>query len=392
MRPAPDLLARLAMPFFCAVPSTAGPASPTSVIPGAGPYSVASSDLAGTTVLTRNPNYKGGAHTPTTDRATGEPGPGTTIDRVGSGAVGYAVGIRPDQYATFPRPDARLFVNPSLGIRYLRFNVTRPLFGTANARKSVALALDRTRLASRPGRRPVADRPDPPAGDARIRRSRTLPARPPTAAQLDAAHALLGPGFAATADFYVATIPSTSRSERTSRPSGAARDPVVVHPVPFAVLNSLQASDAWDLSVGGWIADYDDPNALMNPLVGPGGTQNVGGFDDPVLSPAMTAAAALTGSSRTAAYADLDLRLSGEALRSRRSQRSTTGTSSHSGSAARPTCRRSGWTSLLSARFRSGLRGGLPFGRPPPQARCPEPSRCWNQADVGRLALSHRGC
>src|SRR5205085_2147939 len=59
-RPAGDLPARMAMPFFCATP----PGTPVAQgglrrpIPSAGPYYVASS-VAGQTVLLRNPNYRG---------------------------------------------------------------------------------------------------------------------------------------------------------------------------------------------------------------------------------------------------------------------------------------------------------------------------------------------
>jgi YVTN family beta-propeller protein len=58
--PAPDLLARIAEPPFCAVPSNA-PIDPRGfrVIPSAGPYRVASYAPRQGVVLTRNPNYHG---------------------------------------------------------------------------------------------------------------------------------------------------------------------------------------------------------------------------------------------------------------------------------------------------------------------------------------------
>ena len=58
--PAPDLPARLAQPFFCAVPSNT-PIDPKGarVIPSAGPYRVASYTPGQGVVLTRNPNYHG---------------------------------------------------------------------------------------------------------------------------------------------------------------------------------------------------------------------------------------------------------------------------------------------------------------------------------------------
>ena len=58
-RPAADLLARLAMPFFAAVPLDAPPVDRDAVLPSAGPYYVQSFDREGTTVLRVNPNYHG---------------------------------------------------------------------------------------------------------------------------------------------------------------------------------------------------------------------------------------------------------------------------------------------------------------------------------------------
>src|SRR5919204_82678 len=58
-RPAADLLARLAMPFFSPVPSDAPPAGEGAVLPSAGPYDLESFARAGPTVLRGNPNYHG---------------------------------------------------------------------------------------------------------------------------------------------------------------------------------------------------------------------------------------------------------------------------------------------------------------------------------------------
>ncbi len=59
-RPAPDLLARLAAPYFCAVP----PGTPITsegidALPSAGPYYIASYVPNRSLVLRRNPNYSG---------------------------------------------------------------------------------------------------------------------------------------------------------------------------------------------------------------------------------------------------------------------------------------------------------------------------------------------
>ena len=58
--PAPDLVARLALPSFCAVPTNT-PADPRAArtVPAAGPYYVASYLPAQAIVLRENPNYSG---------------------------------------------------------------------------------------------------------------------------------------------------------------------------------------------------------------------------------------------------------------------------------------------------------------------------------------------
>ncbi len=58
IRPAPSILARLAMPIFCAVPLNTPP-SPQTAIPSAGPYYIASHVRNRQIVLKRNPNYHG---------------------------------------------------------------------------------------------------------------------------------------------------------------------------------------------------------------------------------------------------------------------------------------------------------------------------------------------
>ena len=59
-RPAPDLIARLAARYFCAVPPNT-PITPKGVdtVPSAGPYYVASHFPKRSIVLRRNPNYEG---------------------------------------------------------------------------------------------------------------------------------------------------------------------------------------------------------------------------------------------------------------------------------------------------------------------------------------------
>src|SRR5919201_5748192 len=165
VRPAGDLLARLAMPQFCAVPLDA-PVDPTgnAVLASAGPYYGASHDPNGLTVLKANPNYGGSrphfwdeidfhANIPTA----------TTEADIIAGTVDYAADGLPNQdYAAIgaaygPGSPADLagqqqfFVDPMMGTRYLAMNTSRPLFANTLLRQAVNYALDRPVLVAAGG-------------------------------------------------------------------------------------------------------------------------------------------------------------------------------------------------------------------------------------------------
>ena len=164
-RPAPDLLARLAFPTFCAVP-TATPISPQTVapIPSAGPYYIASYVPNQEIVLARNPNYHG-ARPHRLDKITYTLGidPKQTVAQIEAGQADYAVagfipgGLPPSSIPELsarygPRsPAARAghqqyFESPSLGEIWIALNPNRPLFADAALRRAVAYAIDRPAL------------------------------------------------------------------------------------------------------------------------------------------------------------------------------------------------------------------------------------------------------
>jgi YVTN family beta-propeller protein len=167
----PDLLARLAVPFFCVVPSNT-PVDPNGVpsIPSAGPYYVASYIPDQELVLRRNPNYRG-------------PRPRHLAEIVYAIGIGQARGEamvqhRQSDYAVDGPPAAdqqrllkaqatsssargrvRFLAYPSLTIRYLALNTRRKLFGHARLRRAFSYAIDRSELA-RVLRRTLSKRED----------------------------------------------------------------------------------------------------------------------------------------------------------------------------------------------------------------------------------------
>jgi ABC-type transport system substrate-binding protein/streptogramin lyase len=165
-RPAGDLPARMAMPFFCAVPPST-PAEPGGLrtpVPSAGPYYVASHG-AGQTVLLRNPNYSGsrprrprrvvytvgasaekaialvdgGAaeYVPYDFDPQGPLAPGGRLDRAYGAASGAA-----------ERDDQRYFASAASALDLVAFNARRPLFRDARMRRAAAATLDRRALAA----------------------------------------------------------------------------------------------------------------------------------------------------------------------------------------------------------------------------------------------------
>ena len=77
--------------------------------------------------------------------------------------------------------------------------------------------------------------------------------------------------------------------------------------------------EPFDITMEGWIADYNDPFDFINVLLDGDNLQeannnNVAYFNDPGYNAKMDAAAAKTGAARTAAYEKLDNELTTKAV------------------------------------------------------------------------------
>jgi ABC-type transport system substrate-binding protein len=164
-RPAGDLLSRLAMPIFCAVPTTTpAPGSTTAPIPMAGPYFVRS-ETPGEIVLDRNPNYRGSRpRRPArivyltgvqTAKAVAQAGAGqvdlVTFDFDSQSPLALGGGLSRrygnDPVAAKRDGSPRYHVAPAPGVDMLAFNTFRPLFKDARVRRAVSYAIDRKAMA-----------------------------------------------------------------------------------------------------------------------------------------------------------------------------------------------------------------------------------------------------
>jgi hypothetical protein len=142
VRPAPDFLARLAMPFACPLPLDV-PVTPDGIaapVPSAGPYYLQSWVPRTSIRLARNPNYHGPRPSFFDAFEVSIGLPLATIRlNVESGAADYGP-VPPVAHAELaakygPGSPAALvgrqqwFANPSAAIRFLALNHDRPLFG-----------------------------------------------------------------------------------------------------------------------------------------------------------------------------------------------------------------------------------------------------------------------
>ena len=322
VRPAPDFLARIAMPFFCAVPlHTPISATGLPAIPSAGPYYIAEHVRDQRIVLERNPNY----HGPRPRRlreiqyTLGVPPAKSVADVRGGMADFVADGLIPEdrelerELATRYGPSSKAardgrqqyFVNPWLALAFLDLNARRPLFSDVRWRRAVNFAVDRRALANAgnfvtgPFPAVPTDQYLPP----------TLPAARdtslyPPSGDLRAARRL-APAGRRTAILYTCNLSFCRRHAEIIRSNLRAIGlDVVTREFPRDELfeRAFTPGEPWDILTAHWGADYADPANFLNALLG-------GRITDPRLARELERVAGLSGAARTRAYAALSLEL-----------------------------------------------------------------------------------
>jgi peptide/nickel transport system substrate-binding protein len=315
--PAPDLLARLAMPFFCVVPDgTPIVRRGADTIPTAGPYYVASRKRGVSLTLKANPYYGGQRphHLDEIDFSFFQNGP-ESVREIERGAADYDVHgvpteLRREIALRYGVNGGRFFAHPMAETDSIVLNTSRPLFRDVAVRKAVAYALDRDALTHALGFLPgkVTSQILPPAIPG-YRKSRVYPVK----ADVRAARRLMGQRKG-TAVLYISDNPvDLSVAEVVIRDLGRIGIAVVVHEFRSGEYNVRihRRAEPFDLALSGFVADYLDPYDFINvQLAGRNiaatGNQNLAHFDDPTFNRRMAAAARLSGPARYAAYARLD--------------------------------------------------------------------------------------
>jgi ABC-type oligopeptide transport system substrate-binding subunit len=335
--PAPDLPARIATPFFCAVPLNA-PIDPKGVpaIPSAGPYYIAAQVPNRRLVLKRNPNYHGSRPQRLKEIAyTIGVAPSRSVADVEAGRSDYIA----DGYLP-PDPDAeaklaarygpasaaarngkqRYFVNPTLALAFLNLNTSRPLFSDVHLRKAVSYAIDRRALArhggfvSGPFPAIPSDQYLPPTMPGA---SRT--ALYPPASDLRTARRL-APDAHGTAVLYTCNLPFCRLHAQVIRSNlGGLGLHVDVREFPKDELfdRAGRKGAPFDILDSHWFPDYADPadflNVLLDQRIRARGNLNNSYYTDARLARELARISTLSSGARYRAYSALSVELARDA-------------------------------------------------------------------------------
>ncbi len=320
--PAPDLSARLAEPFFCAVPSDT-PIDPNGVrlIPSAGPYRVASYTPGQGVVLTQNPNYHGSrphrlARIEMAVNILGQ----RAVAQVEAATADYAMDgeVTSADVATLAArygpgsPAAKsghqqYFVNVAPDLDFFALNTHRPLFADVRLRQAVNYAINRAALARLgDGFSPLPEDPTDnylPPGIPGYSNGHIYPLTP----DLAKARQLANGHPHTTAMLYTCERPVCAEQAQIVKTDLAAIGlgvEVKAFPGPTLFAKLATSGEPVDIAYYSWTADYPDPEAVLNTLLE--NSTVIPTLDDPTYRTRLAAAARLAGAKRYLTYARLD--------------------------------------------------------------------------------------
>jgi ABC-type oligopeptide transport system substrate-binding subunit len=325
---APDLLSRLAMPFFAPIPTNM-PINPDGVgapVVTSGPYSIAKWEPKRSITLVRNRFYTG-RRPHNINRFEYDIGlPLQTIrlnieaDKTDHGGVPPAAHAELGQkYGVRKGSPGQYFVNPSAAFRYLAMNHDRPLFGGSAAgntglKKAVNFAIDRIAMINQRGAYAgvINDQYMPPTMRG-FQNAAIYPSRP----NLSRARSLAqGNTRGGKGVFYTCNtgpcIPTAQIVQDNLKAIGLDME---IKPFPRAVQFTKTGTrgEPFDLSLEGWHMDYFDPYDFIFLLDGgtirPANNVNFSYFNSPGYNRKIAAAAALVGQARYRAFGNLDIDL-----------------------------------------------------------------------------------
>jgi ABC-type transport system substrate-binding protein len=337
-QPAADFEARVAMPFFCAVPTNLA-RDPNGVLapPSAGPYYIASHTPNQQIVVKKNPYYKGKRpHNVSQIVYTIGNTLAASYLRVQQGTTDYAAqGIPPAAYAEAAKNwgvnKKQFWVKPQLSVNYFAFNHDRPNFkivtnpkdpgaGNVDLMKAINYAIDRHAILAQGGYL-AGTRTDQilPPGMAGFRDANLYPLKGPdlaTAKKYAQGHT--GDGTLVYYTCNSGTCPLRAQIVQFN----LKQIGINLNVVPFA--RGVQfgkegnKGEPFDIADEGWLADYADPYDFINVLldgdnIHATNNNNFAYFNDPIWNKQMNQAATLSGAARYSAYGALDVSMMSKA-------------------------------------------------------------------------------
>lgn len=320
--PAPDLLARLAYPYFCAVPTDTPPTvQRVQPIPSAGPYYIASYTPKESLVLRRNPNYHGTRpRRLATIAYTFGVSPAHTEAEIQGGRVDYAAssflsnalppGDIPSLKARYgpgsPAAKAghqQYFENPALGEVWLALNSNRGPFTNESLRRAVAYAVNRAALSADTG---YAFRPDDHLMPPVLPDYQPIQYYPLSRPDLKKARELMHGRHVVAVDDACNGCSTQLLTEQLGR---IGIDVVTRSlPVPQMLRLSKTPGSPIDIFMGGTQGAFGDPSEFLNSVLVGRYIAALAPHDKATLR-ALAAAARLSGAARERAYGRLDVKL-----------------------------------------------------------------------------------
>jgi len=284
-RPAPDFLARTAMPFFCAVPpNLPSTAEGAGAFASAGPYYV-QEYRPGERVLIRRNRYYGGSRQVHLDGFDVDLQGGTPQDmlrhmdrdEVDWGHVLSPAFMDPSLglVAKYGINKSELWMKPGLTLRMLAFNASRPLFrGNPKLRRAVNFALDRTALLATTGG-PIASRATDqylPYGIPGFQEADIYPLRAPDverAKSLAQGNTRDGKAVMYTTD----VAPAVATAQLVKEQLAVIGIEVEVKRIPLHIASAAyleklaNRAEEWDIALVLWTPNIPNPHAYLNQLL-----------------------------------------------------------------------------------------------------------------------------
>ena len=320
--PDPSLLPKLAMAFFCSIPTNM-PINPQgeNAFIGAGPYYVSKRIVNRQIVLKRNTNYKGPRpHNLDQFTITANTDVDQSLLQVRRGEADYDMsGLPPTAHATLSKEfgihhsgAGRYFVNAGLNVDYVALNVSRPAFANLTLRKAANYAIDRPALLRVRGFL-AGKRTDQilPPGIAGFRDVKIYPLK---GADYTKAKSLAG-SKCGNITHYTSTSPTGQALAQVWKYNMTQMgcNVTIKSFQGFQIYTAAGTKgEPFDSGFFGWFADYPDPYDFLDILLNGNNihatnNNNLAYFNNPTYNAKMNAAARLVGPKRYSTYGALDV-------------------------------------------------------------------------------------